>query len=190
MLEHVGPVGKISQGHVMDVNKKAFERALKAYDKQLYVRWNPAKLKGHGCWEIRRAADKKTYRYSQPPRRNKIGQLVKDGVQGDIYELDGMIIAFPKYHENDVMNHVLDCAFLNYDALRKIKEMDTWNKEHWIHDIDYLERKTVQEREDKALEELKYDLRYHRTAMRDYMNMVNSGVNPAEVLLASPWVLK
>jgi hypothetical protein len=49
------PLGKLIEGHVLDVNKRGFERVLRDLDDRLYVRWNPRKIKGHGCWEIRRA---------------------------------------------------------------------------------------------------------------------------------------
>ena len=58
----IAPVGKISQGHVLDVAKGPFERALKDYDPLLYVRWNPKKVRGHGCWEIRRKPEMKGVR--------------------------------------------------------------------------------------------------------------------------------
>lgn len=167
----IAPTGKITKGNVLDVAIKPFVRAIQDHDSQLYLKWNPKKLKGWGCWEIR--------------RRNKEKEIVQATPVGEV-----MILKLD-YHENPLVNHVLDCAYLNYDAIRKLKEIDTWtNKDHWFHDMEYKEAQKQKEIKSQAIDELKYNLRYHKSAMRDFMGMVNSGVNPAEVLLASEWVQK
>lgn len=158
----VGPVGAVSRGHVLDTSVKPFEAALKAYDPYLYVKWNPKKLKGHGCWEIRRSPEKK-----RPV---------------EVYEMDGFTLVRAEYKENNILNHVLDCGYLNYDALRKIKEMDTWSDSHWVHDIDYLESKKREKIQVDAIEELKYAIRYNRKAFQDYMELVKSGMSPHQIL--------
>lgn len=163
----LGAVGKLSKGHVLDVRKAPFERALKDYDPQLYVKWNPKKLRGWGCWEIRR----------KPLAKRPVG----------IYALEGYSIIRCEYVENDVENHVLDMAFMNYDQIRKIHSLDTWNKNHWIHQIDYLENKKNKETKAKALDELKYNIKQHKSAFREFSDLVNSGVNPAEVVTATKW---
>ena len=98
-------VGKLCKGHVLDVNPKQFQRALQSYDKQLYITWNPKKLKGNGCWEIRR----------KPEFNSAL----------DIVELDDVKIIKVGPYENQLVHHIMDCAFLNYDQIRKLKEMDT-----------------------------------------------------------------
>ncbi len=105
-ITYQGPSGNTIRGHVLDCNKKHFEAALQAYDPLLYVKWNPNKLQRWGCWEIRR----------KPEFLTCI----------DIVEYQGKIIQVTGPYENDLVHHVLDCAFLNYDQLRKLKEMDTF----------------------------------------------------------------
>lgn len=161
------PVGKLIRGHVLDVNKKGFDRALKNYDPQLYTIWNPKKLRGHGCWEIRRKPTKKT-------------ALHVASFQGtDYYQLFDV--------EYDLIHHVLDCAFLNYDAIRKLKEMDTFQKDHWVHDLEYREDKAREEALEKAKEALKYAMKQNRTAAQDFYELVRSGVSPARILSSISW---
>lgn len=164
---YVGPTGNTVRGDVLDVNVKAFERALKHYDPLLYVTWNPKKIRGWGCWEIRR---KPTYKTA-------------------IYQGTWKGQSFFRLHEVEfkTIHHVLDCAFLNYDALRKLKEMDAFNKDHWIHDLEYRERKQAEQVRAKALENLRYNLKQEKTAMRDILEAVKSGVNPAQILSEVEW---
>lgn len=128
----VGPVGKVSRGHVLDVNVKSFERALKNYDPMLYVTWNPKKCKGHGCWEIRR----------KPEFNSAL----------DIAEIGNIALVKVGPYENPLVHHVMDCAFLNYDQIRKLKEMDTWQYGNASQYQDLVEQKTRDRRErDKEL---------------------------------------
>lgn len=156
----LGPVGSVSKGHVLDVAVKPFERALKDYDPMLYVRWTPQKLKGHGCWEIRRKPE---------------SLAIVDYVQykgGTFFKLD--------YAENDLVANVLDCAFLNYDQLRKIKEMDTWSigPQQWISDMERSEEQYRESRKAKAKEEIKYAAKEFKREIRDFKEFVLSGNNP------------
>lgn len=164
----VGPVGSVCKGNVLDVNVKAFENTLKFYDPLLYIKWNPRKLRGWGCWEIRR----------KPSEKRPV----------DYAPIEGGTIVRYEAAENDLVNHVLDCAFLNYDALRKLKEMDTYNKDHWWHDSEYILAKKQEAAEAKAIEELKYNIRYNRNAINQFMELVRSGMNPAQVLTSMKWV--
>lgn len=164
------PTGRLVKGHVMDVNPKHFQRALQDYDKFLYVTWNPNKLKGWGCWEIRRRPEYKS---------------VVDRV-----EFQGVTYTRIEYKEYRDIHHVLDCAFLNYDAIRKLKEMDTWQDSHWIHHEQYLRDKLDDKTIDDATRELKYSLRYNKSAIKDFMELVRSGKNPAQVLSGVKWVYK
>jgi len=162
MLVHLGPTGRLAKGHVLDVAVKPFEQALKDYDKNLYIEWNPYKLKGWGCWEIRKL----------PVEKSVV----------DTVTYHGNTIVRIEYLENDVANHVLDCAFLNYDQLRKIKEMDTWRDDHWIHDIEYREQKAREERRNAVREELTYALKQHKGVFRELKERVRSGQNAAKIL--------
>lgn len=166
----IAPVGKLIEGHVLDVSKKPFLRALKDYDKQLYVKWNPNKLKGWGCWEIRRKPELSTPVYKGSYR----------GVKFYKYE----------YKEYQDIHHVLDSAFLNYDLLRKLKEMDTWRSDHWINDLEYHEQKVKEKIQSERKKELQYSVKQNRKAIRDMMEMVKSGIHPARILTSTKWVNK
>lgn len=166
MIIH-GPCGNLVAGHVLDVAVKPFQRALRDIDSQLYVRWNPRKLKGWGCWEIRRL----------PNEKSAIFMGTHEGAA--FYRL--------QYVEYDLVHHVLDAAFLNYDALRKIKEMDTWGTSGWVDRLESAEEEHRQRQREKAQEALRYAIKQNKTAMRDFYEMARSGIHPAEVVTAAPW---
>lgn len=103
----VGPnVGRIVKGHLFDVNKEEFDRTLRFYDPLLYSKWNTEKFHGRGCWEIRRR-----------PEFNTIVDVTS-------YKGCEIFILAPK--EYDLVHHVLDTQFLNYDILRYLKQQDTF----------------------------------------------------------------
>jgi len=162
-----GPVGNLVRGHVLDVSLKPFQRALRDYDPQLYTIWNPRKLKGWGCWEIRRL----------PNRQAAVYQGSHQGVS--FYKL--LFIEF------DTVHHVLDAAFLNYDAIRKIKEMDTWGNKNWVSDLEVREEAHREATRTRAREELRYAIKQNRNAARDFYEAVRSGIHPAQVLLSTKW---
>ncbi len=162
----VGPTGQITQGHVLDVSRRAFERALRDYDSLLYVKWNPKKLRGWGCWEIRR-------------RPEKYVVLESVTFEGNTYTKVG-----PK--ELDIISNVLDCAFLNYDQLRKIKSMDTWKKDgsygkDFVRNMEAREEAFKEGVKKKDKEDLAYAARQNKTAIRDFKDMIQSGLNPAQI---------
>lgn len=170
----LGPVGAVSQGHVLDCAKAPLEQALRDYDSLLYIRWNPRKLKGHGCWEIRRKPEVKTLKHT------------------DLCTYRGATIAFPKYHEIDLVNHVLDVAFLNYTVLNKIKSMDAWNMKdmgdkgkNFVKQAEYLEGKYLEKVEDNALKELDYNLKQEKSRIHDFREYLLSGGDPHR--LADHW---
>jgi hypothetical protein len=160
----MGPTGKIIKGHVLDVNEAKFNEALRFYDKQLYTRWNPKKLHGHGCWEIR--------------RRPEFNSAL------DVCEYEGNLIFQVGPKEYDMVHHVLDCAFLNYDALRKLKEMDCWQYGTSSQYQDLMERKTRdrKEREYEAkLKERRALVKYYKREIRGAMEAIRGGWNPHEI---------
>lgn len=166
----VGPTGRIIQGHVLDARRDAFERALRGYDSLLYVKWNPNKLRGWGCWEIRRRPEKNV-------------ALESVSFEGNTYTKVG-----PK--ELDIINHVLDVAFLNYTQINKIISMDSWIKDgqygkNFVRNMDSREEKFKEDikRRDKA--DIAYAAKQNKKAIRDLKDMIASGVNPA--LLADHW---
>jgi hypothetical protein len=170
----VGPVGNISKGHVLDCAAAPLVERLRDYDPQLYISWNPRKLRGHGCWEVRRKPDEKSVR------------------ENDVVVFQGNTIVFPKYHENNLVNHVLDVPYLNYLILEKLKRMDMWtHKETGFKGkkltevLDYKEAKFLEKEEDNALKELDYNLKQHSSEIRWFKDYVASGHNPYR--LADYW---
>ncbi len=157
----LGPVGKVSKGHVLDVNERQFTRALQDYDPFLYVTWNPSKMRGHGCWEIRR----------KPEFNSAI----------DVAELDACFIIKLGAYENNLVHHILDCAFLNYDQLRKIQEMDTWRYGDAKTWQDLVEQKTL----DRQAHELSQGMKRRAEAAKTFKKQIKafkeyilSGGNP------------
>lgn len=164
----MGPTGNVIKGHVLDVNEKLFNEALRFYDKQLYTKWNPKKLNGWGCWEIR--------------RRPEFNSAL------DVCEFEGNLIFKVGPKEYDMVHHVLDCAYLNYDAIRKLKEMDTWQHGDSSEYQDEVERRTRDRREKEkelAKKERAYIVQHFKKEVRGFMEAVRSGVNPH--LIAQHW---
>ena len=161
MIVKTGPTGNTIKGHVLDVAKGPFERALKDYDPQLYVTWNPSKVRNYGCWEIRR----KPAEYSPVYR----------GTYAGFHFIELKLL------ELDLIHHILDCAFLNYDQIRKIKSMDTWKNPNWAKDLEYAENVQRVKTQEKLRADLMYEMREQKTAIRDYRDAILSGTNPAEI---------
>lgn len=154
--------GHIVIGHVLDCNKKHLEKALKDYDRQLYLKWNPDKDSGRGLWEVRRKPDHMT--------------AVPKWEYGDI------IVFELQYVENDLVHHVMDVPYLNYQILTRIREMDAWNTKNWAAELDYRADKARDKAFDENRENLRYAIKQHRRAFEDLREHIRSGKNPAEFL--------
>ena len=163
----VSPTGKLIEGNVLDVARKPFERALRDYDKQLYVVWNPNKLHGWGCWEIRRRPDTKSVTA--------------------VHEWEGNTIVSVGWRENSLICHVLDAAFLNYDQIRKLKSIDTSVRgySNWISDLEYWEKKEEERQIAASRAARDYAAKQFKSEIRDFKEMIGSGFNPAH--LADVW---
>ena len=169
MRIEVGPTGQVIRGHVLDVSQKPFLQALKDYDAQLYFKWNPNKLKGWGCWEIRRA-----------PEESRVKEvLVWEG---------NTIVCLDRVEQN-LVHHVLDAPYLNYRVLSKLKEMDQWTDDSRGLDFnaraEYAEAKFLEKEEERAEAEKQYAIKQHRSQFRDLKEFVASGGNPYR--LADHW---
>lgn len=165
----VKPTGNIIKGHVLDVAVGPLVERLRDYDSQLYVRWNPRKLRGWGCWEIRRK-----------PEELKVKDVAIYG--GNTYvKLD--------YVEINLVHHILDVPFLNYSVLTKLKEMDRWVNDKRGADFseraEYYEAKYYEKLEDKAEEDRAYAIKQHKSQIRDFKEYILSGGNPYR--LADVW---
>lgn len=159
----VGPTGRLSTGNVLDVGVKAFEQALRDHDHLLYIRWNPRKLKGWGCWEVRRRPEKKSVTH--------------------VFEWEGNTYCYINNEEIDIVNHVLDAGYLNYDLLTRIKAMDTWagNRNYWVEDLENKEKAHVAAKQAKAREDMRYAAKQMKSEIKDLKEMLKSGLNPAQI---------
>ncbi len=154
--------GQVIEGSVLDCNKKYLERALKDYDRNLYLKWNPKKNAGQGTWELRRLPNEKT----AVPK----------------YELNGQIVFELEYLENDLMHCIIDVPVLNYSLLKRLREMDTWGSGDWVADLEYREQKSKDLEYDKNKQDLKYNIMQYRKAFADFKEEVRSGRTPADFL--------
>jgi hypothetical protein len=165
----ISPTGRIAKGNVLDCAVGPLERALRDYDPQLYFRWNAKKLKGWGCWELRRRPDNK--------------KVVETAV------FEGNTIVRVEYKENNFENHVKDFAFLNYSALKWVQDHDAWKYGHkgrdFMKEAEYREAKFDEREEDRAVNELEYNLKQHKSEIRAYRDHIASGGNPYD--LADHW---
>lgn len=162
----VGATGQIIQGDVMDVSIKPFVRALRDHDPYLYVSWNPFKLKGWGCWEIRRRPENMSIR--------------------DIITFNGNTYVDLDYVESNMINHVLDCAFLNYDQIRKIKSMDTWlsfgeKGKRFSKEVDDKAIAYADEQRAKIKRETSYVAKQYKKEIQAFREYVQSGHNPSDI---------
>ena len=161
----LGPVGRISRGHVLDCAKAPLERKLRELDSRLYVEWNPRKLKGHGLWEVRIR-----------PHHKRVKEVVEFG---------GISYQVLDYVENNFENHVLDCAFLNYDIVCRLKAMDTWSvsqdTDTFAREMDYRANKVKEKTEENAKSERRYELKQQKSMIRDLMDYTLSGNDPADI---------
>jgi hypothetical protein len=162
----IGPTGRLVTGSVLDVSKRGLEQALRAYDELLYIKWNPKKRSGMGCWEIRRRPDKKTALYEG--------------------EYEGTHLYRVEWDELDIVHHVLDVDTLNYGVLTKIMKMDVWKYKNLVAEIDYAEKKYAEKIEKQTQEEMAYLIKQHKREIREFREMILSGHNPARIL-ASNW---
>lgn len=157
----IGPTGNLVKGSVLDVNSKALEIKLRDYDKLLYLAWNAKKLKGMGCWEIRR----------QPPQKSAVPKT----------EFMGQVWFVLEYVENNLVNHVLDVPVLNYDVLGKISQMDTTKVVDWVADLEYKRMKYEEKLKAEEKRELSALYRDNKREMREFKELVASGFNPARI---------
>lgn len=152
-------LGRTVKGSVFDCNPKRIERALKAYDPLLYVRWNSEKNEGNGCWEVRRRPEYKT--------------LVDFGV-----DLDGRPVYSMEYKELDIVNHVLDTKVLNDSVLERIYQMDAWRFEDYGKELDQRMDDYKVKAEAKKWEEIRHAIKQDRKYWKQYQELVQSGYNP------------
>jgi len=172
----LGPTGKSIQGDVLDVNQKSLEHMLRLYEPRLYIKWNPLKRGGRGCYELRLRPEKK---YAVPHGEFMGGQLF-----------------VAQEHEIEGEAHMFDLPYLGYDLLDRVKEGDTWaifgrpdesvshqaRKDQWITSIEQAEKKRKEDLEKKNRDEAIYHFTQYKGALRDFRSSILSGMNPAELI--------
>jgi hypothetical protein len=167
----VAPTGKIVHGSVLDCARRPLEAKLREYDPQLYVRWNPKKLRGVGCWELRRRPEFKSIR------------------EEDVCVYGGNTYVYPKYHENGFDNHLKDFAFLNYSMLGWLQANDQWKAsdraKNYVRDLEYKEGKIRERIMSKADSEKSYMIKQNKVQIRAFKEYLLSGGNPHN--LANVW---
>ena len=172
----IGPTGLTITGHVLDCNKQHLEAKLQDYDSQLYLVWNGKKKDKNGVWELRRRPEKKTAIY-----------------QGTYQDTPFFKI---EYKENNFEHHVKDFRTLNYLILEWVKTHDEWKRmnyvkgdqrqlDQWHRDITYNENKFNDEAAKKVRDETIYLMMQEKRAIKDWKELILSGVNPAAI--ANHW---
>ena len=106
----VSRISNLVQGHLLDSNVKHVEDAIKFYDPLSYLKWNPKKLQGNGCWELRRR-----------PAEKKVLEVVS---------YKGMDIQVLGYKEYDWVHCVKDFAYCNYNILTWMQEADSFKNDY------------------------------------------------------------
>lgn len=169
----IGPTGNLIQGTIFDTPKEELERKLKRYDEQLYLKWEPKRNRGYGCWQLRRRPQFKT--------------IV------DSFRVDGCIINRLEYKEIDIENHVWDINVLTESLLDRVKACDIWDRveyqegrigriEQFNQDMEenyFGHRADTQE---KTRKEMMYGIMQDKRIVKDFQERIVSGVNPAHLL--------
>lgn len=176
-------VSNLVSGHVLDVSKKPLESALRRYDPQLYLKWNPKKRKGLGIWELRRKPEMKSALAGRSIDTPTKGLVY---VPGDIFDMGDYTISVPKYNENHTENHVKDFEYLTYDILAWVSKHDGWQYgfrgKDLTHESDYREGKYLDKIDDDAQAERSYMIKQHRTEFNDFREYVLSGGDPYRLM--------
>jgi hypothetical protein len=173
---------KLIQGHVMDVSRPALLAALKRYDQQLYLKWNAKKQGGRGAWELRRRPELKSVKegyYLEVPNKGKVG------IPGDVFDMDGYTLVFPKYHESRA-----DCVKtfekLDYRILDWVAKQDLWQYgykgKHFADEAQYKEAKFEEMIDDKADADRQYELKQMKTQINDFREYILAGGDPYRLL--------
>lgn len=154
----LGATGKLVRGSIFDCDKAQLESALRFYDSQLYIEWNPKKNNGYGVWELRRRPAKKSIVYKGSHASMHFHAL--------------------EYVENPMINHVMDMPNLSYKVIERLKAIDTWNVKNWAHELDAKEEQFARAQREKARAEMRYNIKQFRTQFLAFKEMLLSGLNP------------
>lgn len=175
----IGPTGHIVHGNLFDVKKESLERLVRSYEPRLYIKWNPKKRGGYGCYELRLRPEKK---YAVP--------------YGDFM---GGKLFVAEEHEIEGEAHVYDLPVLSYSLLQKLRDGDTWRifgrpddtvahqarKDQFIKELEQRERQAREDEERRLREEAIYHFTQYKSAIGDFRESILSGWNPAE--MAKAW---
>lgn len=171
------------QGHVLDVSRAPLLAALRRYDPQLYIKWNPKKRAGRGCWELRRKPEFKTVREGRFLETPKFGKVF---FPGDVFEFDGYTLAVPKYHETNFENHVKDFEYLSYDMVKWVADHDLfkygYKGKNAIQEAEYREAKYEEKIDEESYAEKMYGFKQMRTQISDFREYILAGGDPYRLL--------
>lgn len=145
-------MGSIVKGSVFDVNRKSFERALKAVDPELFLIWNPFEAKGEGSWQV----------WINPLEKSLISQ------GGGYYTLE--------YRLLPVAHHIANLPYLHYTFIDKIKQSRATVQD--ILDQDYEARRKLVKNEASARDDKRAAVREDRKYWKVFKDYVASGYNP------------
>lgn len=155
--------GKIFIGSVYDSSKRKIEHALRKYDRQLYIKWNPKKKSGLGCWEVRRKPENLTKCYGA--------------------DYQGTHIYMLEYLETDIIHHVMDVDVLSYSLVDRIKASDTWTNKNWVQDWEDSNERNIIRQEKANKQELMYEIKnIHKDAHKWLQEAAIAGINPMKYL--------
>ncbi len=150
-------IGSVVQGSIFDCSKHGLEKALKAYDKYLYLKWNPVKNKGKGKWEIR--------------RKTQLPIITK-------YTVDNTEIVAYEYKESNLINHVLDLEYLTYDCLAKLRTMDAWENKNWAEDRDVIRQQMIDKQESDKWDNIRHSIKQDKKYWKQLQEATLSGYDP------------
>lgn len=174
---NIGPTGALVQGTIYDCKKSSLENAIKSYDPLLYIKWNPTKNYGMGCWELRRRPEKKSVKQS--------------------FAIEGVTYHHLDYVELDLVNHIFDLPILSYSVIERIKKADVWAKADYdgtnLQKVTTLLDKIEEKRlalqaahKEKNMADTMYAMKQFDSQLEVYRQAILDGQNPADLVKYMP----
>lgn len=163
----VGPTGKLIKGSLFDANVYRVKRALRDWDKQIHLEWNPRLRDGYGGWEIHWVPEMELPQY-----------------QG---KLDGEpLYAWRKIRPSKNTVIKFDIPYLHDNLVGELQKRDLWQFKAGNKQVadglekfqDDLQTQREQEAEYKSAQARKEYMRENKAIIKDYYEYCRSGYNP------------